>query len=200
MATPGMAEWLPAAHRGSREALGQALEACRVYLQVVAEGELNEDLRAKGGASDLVQQTFLEAQQAFGRFSGDTEDALLAWLRKMLLNNLSNFRRQYQGTAKRRINLEIGLAEGDSAQQAAVELVADTLTPSRQLIEAEDDEELQQAIERLPPDYQTVIRMRYQEQRPFDEIGRLMARSENAVQKLWLRAVERLQQELQPPP
>ena len=53
MATPGMAEWLPAARRGSREALGQALEACRVYLQVVAEGELNEDLRAKGGASDL---------------------------------------------------------------------------------------------------------------------------------------------------
>jgi RNA polymerase sigma-70 factor, ECF subfamily len=200
MTSPEMAEWLPAARSGSREALGQALEACRVYLQVVAERELNDDLRAKGGASDLVQQTFLEAQQDFGRFHGNTEDALLAWLRKLLLNNLSNFRRHYQGTAKRRINREIGLEKDDSAQQAASEPAADIPTPSRQMIAAEDDEELRQAIERLPPDYREVIRLRYQEEQPFDEIGRQMARSENAVQKLWLRAVERLQQELQLPP
>lgn len=200
MASPGMAEWLPAARNGSRDALGQALEACRVYLQVVAERELNDDLRAKGGASDLVQQTFLEAQQDFGRFHGDTEDALLAWLRKMLLNNLSNFRRHYQGTAKRRVHREIGLRNDDSAQQVAGEPAADLPTPSRQMIAAEDDEELRQAIERLPPDYQEVIRLRYQEERPFDEIGRMMARSENAVQKLWLRAVERLQHDLQTPP
>jgi len=200
MISTGMADWLPAARSGSREALGQALEACRVYLQVVAERELNDDLRAKGGASDLVQQTFLEAQQDFGRFHGDTEDALLAWLRKMLLNNLSNFRRHYQGTAKRQINREIGLAIEDSAQQAAGEPAANIATPSRQMIAAEDDEELRQAIERLPPDYQEVIRLRYEEDRPFDEIGRRMARSENAVQKLWLRAVERLQNDLQAPP
>ena len=92
----------------------------------------------------------------------------------MLLNNLSNFRRQYQGTAKRQANREIGLAEGDSAQQAAAELPADTLTPSRQLIEIEDDEELRQAIARLPEDYREVIRLRYQEGRPFDEIASLM--------------------------
>ena len=199
-AARSIADCLPAARNGSGEALGEALEACRVYLQAIAERELNPELRAKGGASDLVQQTFLEAQQGFGRFHGDTEDALLAWLRKMLLNNLSNFRRQYQGTAKRQANREIGLAEGDSAQQVAAELPADTLTPSRQLIEIEDDEELRQAIARLPEDYREVIRLRYQEGRPFDEIASLMQRSENAVQKLWLRAVERLQQELQTPP
>jgi RNA polymerase sigma-70 factor (ECF subfamily) len=199
-AVRSIAESLPAARNGSGEALGEALEACRVYLQAIAERDLNPELRAKGGASDLVQQTFLEAQQGFGQFHGDTEDALLAWLRKMLLNNLSNFRRQYQGTAKRQANLEIGLADGDSAHQAAAELPADTLTPSRQLIQIEDDEELQQAIARLPDDYQNVIRLRYQEGRPFDEIAKSMQRSENAVQKLWLRAVERLQRELQTPP
>src|SRR4051812_46573127 len=103
-AARSIAEWLPAARNGSGEALGEALEACRVYLQAIAERELNPELRAKGGASDLVQQTFLEAQQDFGQFHGETEEALLAWLRKMLLNNLFNFRRRYQGTAKRRAN------------------------------------------------------------------------------------------------
>src|SRR5438874_1673797 len=52
------AEWLPAARNGSAQALGDALEACRVYLLAVAEHELDPELRGKGGASDLVQETF----------------------------------------------------------------------------------------------------------------------------------------------
>ena len=52
---------LVAARRGSREALGNALEACRRYLLAIASRELDPDLRGKGGASDLVQETFLEA-------------------------------------------------------------------------------------------------------------------------------------------
>src|SRR5947207_713412 len=158
-AARGFAEWLPAARGGSAQALGEALEACRVYLQAVAERELDPGLRAKGGASDLVQQTFLEAQQGFGQFKGETEEALLAWLRKMLLNNLANFRRHYQGTAKRRATREIGITPGDSSRKMGAELPADMLTPSRQLIAAEEDEELHQALALLPADYQEVIRL-----------------------------------------
>src|SRR6476469_3978998 len=106
-AARGFAEWLPAARGGSAQALGEALEACRVYLQAIAERELDPELRAKGGASDLVQETFLEAHKDFAQFKGDTEDALLAWLRRMLLNNLANFRRRYRGTRKRRAGREV---------------------------------------------------------------------------------------------
>jgi WD40 repeat protein len=63
-------QFLPAARAGSSEALGQALEICRGYLLRVANQGLNADLRAKGGASDLVQETFLEAQRDFGCFQG----------------------------------------------------------------------------------------------------------------------------------
>src|SRR5437764_3357307 len=96
------AQWLPAARCGSREALGRALDACRRYLLLVADKELDAELQAKGGASDLVQQTFLEAQRDFARFHGDSEAELLAWLRRLLLNNLADFRRLYRGTGKRR--------------------------------------------------------------------------------------------------
>ena len=71
-------KWLPAAQAGSREALGQVLEACRAYLLLIAREELDPALQAKGGASDLVQQTFLEAQRDFARFQGDSR-SLLAW-------------------------------------------------------------------------------------------------------------------------
>ena len=53
---------LAAARAGSREALGRVLESCRGYLLLIAQQELDPALQARGGASDLVQQTFLEAQ------------------------------------------------------------------------------------------------------------------------------------------
>src|SRR5205823_5326264 len=71
-----VAQWLPAARAGSSEALGEILEACRGYLLLLAQEELDPGLQAKGGASDLVQQTFMEAQQDFARFQGDSEGAL----------------------------------------------------------------------------------------------------------------------------
>src|SRR6516165_4598279 len=97
------AQRLAAARSGSREALGQALEACRGYLHLLAQRELDPDLRAKGSASDLVQETFLEAQKDFGRFVGESEDELLAWLRQMLVHNLLNFTRRYRTTQKRKL-------------------------------------------------------------------------------------------------
>src|SRR5262249_21485567 len=90
------AQWLPAARQGSREALGRLLEACRDYLLLVANKELDPQLQPKGGASDLVQQTFLEAQRDFARFAGNSEEELLAWLRRLLLNNLGDFTRRYR--------------------------------------------------------------------------------------------------------
>jgi hypothetical protein len=78
-----MADWakdgdlLAAARRGSREALGQSLEACRRYLLAIADRQLDQDLQAKGGASDLVQETFLEAQRDFGQFHGPSPDELI---------------------------------------------------------------------------------------------------------------------------
>src|SRR5262249_7550847 len=68
-----IARWLAAARQGSVEALGQLLEVCRPYLLKVANDHLTADLRAKLGASDVVQEAFLEAQRDFGQFSGLTE-------------------------------------------------------------------------------------------------------------------------------
>src|SRR5262249_13094013 len=61
----GVDEWLALARGGSPEALGQLLELCRRYLLQVANAELETLLQAKAGASDLVQETFLEAQRVF---------------------------------------------------------------------------------------------------------------------------------------
>src|SRR5260370_27853733 len=96
-----MGDWLTSARAGSREALGQALDCCRNYLLKVAQRELDPDLRAKGGASDLVQETFLEAQRDFAQFQGSSEVELRAWLSRLLVNNVCNFSRRLREPPQR---------------------------------------------------------------------------------------------------
>jgi RNA polymerase sigma-70 factor (ECF subfamily) len=195
-----MANRLADARAGSDEALGQALEACRGYLLVVAQRELDPELRAKGGASDLVQETFLKAHRHFARFRGDSEDELLAWLRRLLLNNLADFRAQFREAGKRRITREVALDAGGSSAERGKGLVGTESSPSSVAMEHEHAEALARTLGRLPADYRLVLRLRHEEGRPFEEIGKMMGRSADAARKLWARAVERLQQEWEAPP
>ena len=193
------AQRLAAARAGSREALGQALDACRGYLLLLAERELDPDLRAKGGASDLVQETFMEAQNDFAQFKGNSEDELRAWLRQILLHNLANFTRRYRATAKRRLGREVALEVSGSSADREGGLTLDALSPSGLAMEEEQAQALRWALERLPDDYRQVILLHYQEQRPFEEIAPLMHRSYEAVRSLWARAIRRLRHEMEPP-
>src|SRR4029077_18908049 len=84
-------EWLEAARAGSAEALGKVLEACRPYLLVIANEELDSDLKAKVGPSDVVQDSCAKAHEAFSRFEGRRRPELLAWLRQILLNELASY-------------------------------------------------------------------------------------------------------------
>jgi RNA polymerase sigma-70 factor (ECF subfamily) len=184
--------WLSAARDGSRDALGSALEACRCYLLSIARHELLGALQAKGGASDLVQETFLEAQRAFDRFEGNSAVELRAWLRQLLHHRAAKFGRRYRTTQKRRLARETPL----SAAGREVEGPAPLPSPSTQLMAVEQAQRLRLALERLPDDYRQVITLRYVEQRSFEEIGRLMQRTPNAARLLWLRAIERVKHEL----
>ncbi len=191
------AQRLTAAQDGSSEALGQVLETCRGYLLLIAQQELEPALQAKGGPSDLVQQTFLEAQRDFVRFHGTTHEELRAWMRRLLLNNLANFRRDYR-RAKRRATREVALpGGGDSGSRPIGGLPADTPTPSVEVMRDEQRQALDGAMERLPEDYRRVVQLRYREERSFEDIALVMQRSPNAVRKLWARAIESLQQELE---
>ena len=113
-----MAERLQAARQGSADARGELLEGCRAYLLLIANTDLASDLRAKVGASDLVQETFLAAHQDFSRFRGGSKAELLGWLRSILMGTLSEFSRRYCQTAKRKLAREVPL-DGSQMVRAA---------------------------------------------------------------------------------
>jgi RNA polymerase sigma-70 factor (ECF subfamily) len=183
------------ARAGSNDALGRLLNGCRGYLLRIAGDDLDPRLQAKGGASDIVQETFLEAHRDFGEFKGDSEQELLAWLRQRIQYRVAKFVRSYRHTAKRAAAREVSLDEGSSSAVGPV-LAASQLSPSEHALAEERDHLLEQAMEHLPDDYRRVIQLRYCEGLAFDEIGAVLARSPNSARKLWARAIERLKSEL----
>jgi RNA polymerase sigma-70 factor (ECF subfamily) len=193
--TDPIGPWLAAARGGSREALGKALETCRRYLLLIAGQQFDSDLQAKGGASDLVQETFLEAQRDFAQFHGTTEVELLAWLRQILLNNAGHFTRRFRGTGKRDVSREVGLGGDGSSAGPGPGLAESDLSPSGHAVEREQALALQQALARLPEDYARVLTLRFQQGLSFEEIGQRIGRSPDAARKLWSRALDQLREE-----
>ena len=124
---------------------------------------------------------------------------MLAWLRQLLRNNLVNFARSYRDTDKRCVSAETPMEGGDSSAPRAETLIGRDSTPSEHAMANEQAEAVEKALQRLPDDYRQVILLRYRAELAFEEIGRVMGRSANAVEKLWLRAIERLRQELEEP-
>jgi RNA polymerase sigma-70 factor, ECF subfamily len=180
------------ARAGSREALGTLLARSRDYLLLVADRELGGDLAGKLGASDLVQETFVRAQEAFAGFQGECEKELLGWLRQILLHRLMDARREFSHTQKRELDRELS-TNSDSSVAAAVALMpAGDESPSARLKAQEAAAALYAAVEALPADYRRVITLRYWKELSFDEIGRRMERSAGAARKLWARALEQL--------
>lgn len=186
---------LRAARGGSDQALGALLERCRPYLLLIANSELDNDLRAKAGASDLVQESFLEAQRDLVRFQGTSFEALLAWMRRILLNNMADFARHYRETAARRLSQEQTL-DNSGGGVLKRSLVALDLSPSKQAMAHEQQRALARALGRLPEEYRQALVLRHQEQCSFAEIGQSLQRSSEAARKIWFRAVERLREEL----
>jgi RNA polymerase sigma-70 factor (ECF subfamily) len=155
-------------------------------------------MHAKVDASDIVQETMLEAHRDFARFQGGTPAEWLAWLRGILSNNTADLVRKYRGTEKRQTRRELPLnAQTDeSAIRGVAELADSVETPSVQLMRQERELQLADAIVQLAPDYQEVIVLRNLQRLPFDRVAELMGRSRPAVQMLWLRAIRKLQEQL----
>ncbi|MGI6414198.1 MAG: sigma-70 family RNA polymerase sigma factor [Thermoguttaceae bacterium] len=195
---PVVSNLIRRARQGDAECRDRLFELCRSYLGFAARAQVESWLRVKVDASDLVQQTLLEAHRDFDRFDGASEQEWLAWLRKILAHNVSDFIRRYRGTAKRQVRREVPFRDPGASGPAAgaPEPAAPDRTPSQQLALVDDQLRVTAALAELAPDYQEVVVLRNLERLPFAEVAERMGRSRPAVQMLWMRAIRRLQEML----
>ena len=96
-----------------------AVEACRQYLTLIARREISPSLRAKECASDLVQETMMVARRKLATVRFDSTAQLQAWLKRILINKLKNFRRTYLVLQKQNLGREVRYEPGGALDPLA---------------------------------------------------------------------------------
>lgn len=175
------------------------LERFRDYLRLLAEMHLDRRLQAKLDASDLVQQTLLEAHRDLDKFRGRTDEELAAWLRQTLVHNLANAARNF-ARGKRDVRRELSLEAsiGHSSCRLEAWLASGDSSPSQRAERNEQLRLLADAVAQLPPAQHEVVVLRYVHGWPVAEIAEYIGRSPSAVAGLLHRAVVDLRKTLCP--
>ena len=186
---------------GNREALGEILIRHRSYLKMLASAQIHQRLQGKADPSDLVQETCLEAHKQIATFRGTSNAEFAGWLRGILANLLAKHFRRFLGTQQRDLNIERSLAESLDHASGCMQrgLVARVTSPSHALMENETMLELSAALERLPEDYRTAILLRNIQGLAFADVAKAMNRSVDSVEKLWVRGLAKLKQQMDMP-
>src|SRR5258708_39230028 len=127
-------ELLQKARSGDDSARDRLFLVCRNYVSIVARAEMASWLKAKVDASDLVQQTLLEAHRGLANFRGTTEAEWLGWLKQILAHNAADFVRRFHGVEKRCVTREVPLAQTDESDVRGFQTSDGGPIPSQRLV------------------------------------------------------------------
>jgi len=83
------AHLLQQAKSGDLQSLGRLLKNYFNYLDRLSRNHLDNRIEARVSASDIVQETLLEAHRDFTKFAGTSIGEFTAWLRRILFSNLA---------------------------------------------------------------------------------------------------------------
>jgi RNA polymerase sigma-70 factor (ECF subfamily) len=173
----------------------QGLEKFRAYLEVLVRHRLEDRLKGKLDASGVVQQTLWEAHQGWKDFRGRSEAEVAAWLRRILVRNLTDeVRKLSAGKRDRGRERSLEAAVEQSLANLAAWLAQDQSSPSQQAVRHEQMLELAAALAQLPADQRTAVELHHLEGYSLVEIGRQLQRSKEAVAGLLFRGLKRLRE------
>jgi RNA polymerase sigma-70 factor (ECF subfamily) len=167
----------------------------RPYLLMLARMEQDDALQAKFDASDVVQQTLLEAHQSLASYRGQSDREMAAWLRKILARNMADELRKFR-RQKRNVQMEASLAASLDQSSIRLEkwLADDGESPSVCAIANEQLVALAEALLQLPEDQRRAVQWHHLHGLPSAEVAKRMERTEVAVAGLLRRGLARLRQ------
>jgi RNA polymerase sigma-70 factor (ECF subfamily) len=191
---------LEQARSGDTESRGLLLDRYRNYLNLLARGMIGGALRVNLDASDLVQQTFLEAHRDLPEFRGSGEPELAAWLRRILIHNLNQqaaFQGRQKRGRKRRVSLDELLERSSQFVDRARAHLVDS--PSEYAMRHEQAVLLADALAQLPEDQRTALELHHLQGLSVPEVSREMGRSLLSITGLIYRAMKALREMLTSP-
>jgi len=179
------------ARAGNVEAAGRLFARYRGVLRRQIEMGLDQRVRRRSDASDIVQETQLEAARRLDEFLTHRPVPLGLWLRRIARDRLIEAWRRHMGAARRAATREVMLPD-HSALELAQRLVASDPTPSEQVDQKERARRVREALEQLLEVDREILLMRNYEQLSYAQIGNILAIEATAARNRHARALLRL--------
>ncbi len=196
--------WAEVLQNGGQAALAEAFMSHRERLRRMVELRLDRRVAARVDASDVLQETYLDAARQLEHYVAQPPMSLFLWLRFLTGQRLMAIHRQHLGAQKRDAKQEVALhrpagPEVDS-QSLSCSLIGRMTSPSMAAIRLELQFSFHQAVDGLDPLDREILALRHYEelsnQEAADELGITAA----AASKRYIRALERLRAALMAAP
>ena len=171
------------------------LQQFRAYLLLLARAQLGRGPNLE--ASDIVQQTLLEAHQRLDHFRRQSQAQQVAWLRQILAHNLADALRKMMRSkrdVRRQRSLDDELA--NSSVRLGVWLAAEQSSPSQCVDREERAVRLAQALAELPEAQREALVLHYWQGATLAQISEQMHKTTVAVAGLLKRGIKSLRQRM----
>ena len=184
---------LKLAKDGDQAAFEDIFRRHRTKLRRAIALRMDRRVAARVDASDVLQDTYLEAFRRLPKYLQQQPMPFYLWLCWIAREKVLALHRRHLGADKRAVTHEAPLMPVDNSATFVSAIIAGREpSPSQELAKAELAERLRQALGQLDADDRDLILWRHFEQLSAREMAQLLQITEAAASKRYIRAVERL--------
>lgn len=192
---------LQAASADRAEVLGELLEAHRRRLLKMVHLRMDPRLKARAGASDVLQDAFVEAAERIDDYLQDPRLPFFLWLRIITAQRLIRLQRKHIGAKKRDVRRQVPMDASPmpNADSVAIarELIARGTTPTQAMARDEMKAYIAAAIDSMKPEDRDILILRHFEELSNAEAAAELGIEAPAASKRYVRALRRLHEVLE---
>lgn len=189
-------ELLRHVEKGDPQAVNQLLARHRDALRRMVEFRLDPAIARRVDASDIVQETLVEANRRLSDYVKNPAMPFHMWLRYIARDHVIAAQRRHMVAQRRSVDREKSLADPAFSDCSSVELAAQLsaagLTPAAAAIRHELERRFRAALEEIPEEDREIILMRHFEQISNQDAAKALGLSEPAASMRYLRALRKL--------
>jgi RNA polymerase sigma-70 factor (ECF subfamily) len=182
---------------GDDAALASLWERHKSRLRQMIRLRLDRRLQGRVDPSDVLQEAYLDLADRLPDYARDRPMPPHLWLRLVTAQRLMQVHRRHLGTAGRDAGREISLYQGAlpraSTASLAAQLLGQLTSASQVAVRAEQQLQLQEALNGMDPIDREIIALRHFEELTNAEAAEILGLAKSAASKRYVRALTRLQ-------
>lgn len=184
---------------GDEHAFVEVFALHRARLKRMLEFRMDQRLRGREDASDILQEVYIDAHQRMAHYLKRPEVSFYVWLRKLTTQRMIDVHRRHLKAEMRDVKQEIAIQQRNVATSAsvAIQLAAQLASPSQMVMQAELAAQLEVALESMDEIDREIIVLRHFEELRNGEVAEVLGLKPAAASNRYMRALSRLRDSLE---